>query len=96
MPADEFEPETPPRSSSKAPSIAALCVELCRLDTGPLAELRRMEPDGPGTADFWKLALCHNLPTRRKADTTRAIQFVRILALLTPKGKPPRWEETVR
>ena len=37
-------------------TIATLSSKLLALDTGPLAELRRMEPDGVGTPMFWRLA----------------------------------------
>jgi CRISPR system Cascade subunit CasB len=57
---------------------------LLGLDPGPLAELRRMEPDGVGTPIFWRLAAELGF----RADQTKEwMQVVRILALLTPKSR---------
>jgi hypothetical protein len=65
--------------------IAAIARTLRGLDPGPLAELRRMEPDGPGTAHFWRLHAEHEFADRDMA-AWRAI--VRIMAILCPKGAP--------
>ena len=77
-------------SKGNGPKIPSLCYDLCQCNTGQLAELRRMKSDGPGTPEFWRLAIKHHLPTRGEYATTRAIQFVNILALLTPKGEPDK------
>jgi CRISPR system Cascade subunit CasB len=53
------------------------------LDPGQLARLRRMDPEGPGEGDFWRLAVEHGLRTDSKG-----LLFARLLALLTPKGEP--------
>ena len=37
-------------------TIATVSQRLLALDPGPLAELRRMDPDGVGTPIFWRLA----------------------------------------
>lgn len=64
--------------------IGAVSQRLLGLDSGPLAELRRMEPGGPGTPIFWRLAAEHGFG---EGETTqRWMQIVRILAILTPKS----------
>lgn len=64
-------------------TIESLSAKLLGLDPGPLAELRRMQPDGPGTPIFWRLAAQYNF---RDPDLGAWKQIVRILALLTPRG----------
>lgn len=61
--------------------VSGLARNMVTLDPGQLARLRRMDPDGPGEGDFWRLAVRHNLPTNNMG-----LMFVRLLALLTPKG----------
>ena len=63
-------------------TIAALSAKLLALDPGPLAELRRMEPEGVGTSIFWRLVSQCGLPAEK---TEVWMQIVRILAILTPK-----------
>jgi len=65
-------------------TIATLSSKLLALDTGPLAELRRMEPDGVGTPMFWRLASELEF---RVSQTKEWMQIVRILAILTPKSR---------
>jgi len=64
-------------------TIAVLSAKLLALDPGPLAELRRMEPDGVGTSMFWRLVATLDLPVQK---TDVWMQIVRILAILTPKS----------
>jgi len=65
-------------------TIEAVSQRLLALDPGPLAELRRMEPDGVGTPIFWRLAAELDF----RADQTKQwMQVVRILAILTPKSR---------
>jgi len=64
--------------------IGAVSQRLLGLDSGPLAELRRMEPGCPGTPIFWRLAAEHGFG---EGETTqRWMQIVRILAILTPRS----------
>lgn len=63
------------------PDIEALAQDMARLGLGPLAKLRRMDTEGPGPADFWRLSIAHGLP-----DDATSLVVVRYLALLTPKG----------
>jgi hypothetical protein len=63
--------------------IFKLALDIARLDSGALARLRRMRSDGPGTAEFWKLALEHGVRT-----DVAGLRFMALLALLTPKGEP--------
>lgn len=62
-------------------TLFALAQDMTKLDPGPLARLRRMTPGGPGEGTFWVLALRHGL----RQDGV-GMTFVRLLALLTPKG----------
>ncbi len=65
-------------------TIERLSAEMGRLGTGDLAELRRMEPGGPGVSSYWHLAgSCGFLD----ADPDRWKRIVRIMAILTPKGE---------
>ena len=57
-----------------------------QLGTGPLAELRRMAVDGPGTLDFWRLADRYGFLEHPR--TTSWMQIVKIMAILIPKGEP--------
>jgi CRISPR system Cascade subunit CasB len=63
-------------------TIAVLSAKLLTLDSGPLAELRRMEPEGVGTSMFWRLVATLDLSVQK---TPEWMQIVRILALLTPR-----------
>ncbi|MCA1951554.1 MAG: hypothetical protein LDL25_01880 [Hyphomicrobiales bacterium] len=70
-------------TSKLSDRICKLARAIAQLEPGPLARLRRMRPDGPGTAEFWKLVLDNEL----RADSA-GLRFVVLLALLTPKGAP--------
>jgi CRISPR system Cascade subunit CasB len=64
--------------------IALLSQCLLRLDTGALAELRRMEVGGVGPLPYWALATqCGFLDD----DAAVWMRIVHILAILTPKGE---------
>jgi len=64
--------------------IALLSQRLLRLDTGALAELRRMEVGGVGPLPYWALAAeCGFLDD----DADAWMRIVHILAILTPKGE---------
>ena len=63
--------------------IPGMCSKIARLDPGSLARLRRMDPAGPGEAGFWKLAVSHGFRTDQYG-----MMLVKLLAILTPKGKP--------
>jgi len=65
-------------------TIAAVSQRLLALDPGPLAELRRMEPDGVGTPIFWRLAAELGFGANQ---TNEWKQVIRILAILTPKSR---------
>lgn len=66
-------------------TVECLSKEMSRLGTGPLAELRRMAADGPGTADFWRLAArCGFL----EYSTDSWMRIVKIMAVLTSRGAP--------
>lgn len=60
-----------------------LAQNVAKLEPGPLAHLRRMDPDGPGEGAFWVLATHHGLRT-----DAAGLRLVQLLALLTPKGAP--------
>ena len=65
-------------------TVATVSQRLLTLGPGPLAELRRMEPDGAGTPIFWRLAAELDF----RADQTKEwMQIVQILAILTPKSR---------
>ncbi len=55
------------------------------LQTGPLADLRRMDPEA-GSAAFWRLAAQH--PDSIGTKPLEWADIIRILAILTPKGAP--------
>lgn len=81
----------PPDSERRSPAselyaaIPRLTGAMLKLDPGALARLRRMDVHGPGEADFWRLAVNFGLPA-----TETGMRFVKILALLAPKGEPSR------
>ncbi len=72
------------RSSEPGAVALSIAAWLRRLDPGPLATLRRLDPDGAAPA-FWRLAARHDLLARQPA---RWSPVVRALAILTPKGAP--------
>lgn len=57
------------------------------LDSGTLADLRRMEP-GREAAGFWKLVARHPATIGNPNREAEWMRIIRILAILTPKGKP--------
>lgn len=77
--------------------IDELSRRLLLLDTGSLAELRRMEAGGPGPLAYWRLAAeCSFIDS----PPDRWMPIVQILAIMTPKGDrrssgrlhdPKRW-----
>ncbi len=63
--------------------IELLSERLLKLDTGDLAELRRMEIGGAGPMAYWRLAAeCGFLDS----EFENWMRIVQILAILTPKG----------
>ncbi|WP_186395017.1 hypothetical protein [Stappia sp. TSB10GB4] len=82
-PASQPPPETAPARETDGPAatVAKLAAAMLRLDPGELARLRRMEVDGPGEPEFWKLAVGCGLQ-----GEPRDLRLVRLLALLAPKG----------
>ena len=69
--------------------IGKLSAAMRLLDTGDLAELRRMATDGPGCAAFWHLAAwCGFIEAANQTDAW--MKIVRIMAILTPKGETPK------
>lgn len=68
-------------------TIDRLSADLRQLGPGPLADLRRMDPTGPGTTAFWSLAArCGFL----EEATDAWMRIVKIMAILTPRGEPDR------
>ncbi len=65
-------------------TIESISAKILALDPGPLAELRRMEPDGAGTPIFWRMAAQYEW---RDAALDAWKRILRILALLTPCGQ---------
>ena len=77
----------PPEQQTLEQKINRLSQAMKQLGTGPLAELRRMAVDGPGTTDFWRLAgFCGFLEDQNRTDAW--MRIVKIMAILTPKGEP--------
>lgn len=82
----ETTPDSTPETTVKEPAslaatVAKLATAMLRLEPGALARLRRMDVDGPGEPEFWKLAVTFGLK-----GETRDMRLVRLLALLAPKG----------
>ena len=77
------------RSNSSPVDDAAIAIAYCtqHLAPGPLAELRRLSPNGAPA--FWRLAAQHpaTIGGARQADW---MQIVRMIAILTPKGDPTK------
>ena len=71
----------------ETPATAAIAAAamLQHLGPGPLADLRRMEPDDCAPT-FWRLAARHPDTIGRRHEAWA--QIVRIIAILTPKGAP--------
>lgn len=78
MPPEEVAPQ-----SGLPASIARLAAGVVALRPGPLAELRRMDVGGAGTSAFWRLMVENGLD-----GSEHWLQFLRLLALLTPRGEP--------
>ncbi|WP_377295373.1 hypothetical protein [Rhizobium sp. SG2393] len=76
-------PDEDEKDASPKTTTAALVGALMRLDPGSVARLRRMDPLGPGEIAFWQLATDARHPL---AGDATGMQFVKILALLTPRG----------
>ena len=64
-------------------TIESVSTKLLNLDPGPLAELRRMESDSPGTPIFWRMVAQY---AWRDGDLDAWKQIIRMMALLTPCG----------
>lgn len=73
----------PEEQLSLADIIVRIADDMAKLEPGPLARLRRMKPSGPGEGDFWRLAARYGL-----TGSDRWLVFVKLLALLIPKGDP--------
>lgn len=65
-------------------TIESISAKILALDPGPLAELRRMEPDVAGTPVFWRMAAQFEW---RDSELEKWKRIVRIFALLTPCGQ---------
>ena len=66
-------------------SVNRLSNEMSRLDPGSLAELRRIDVTGPGTAAYWLLASrCGFL----QSSSERWMWLVKVMAILTARGDP--------
>ena len=69
--------------------VGKLSAAMIRLDTGDLAELRRMKRGGPGCAAFWTLAAeCDFIDETSRTDAW--MEIVKVMAILTPKGGPTK------
>jgi CRISPR system Cascade subunit CasB len=68
--------------------VSSLAATMLKLAPGELARLRRMDPEGPGILEFWRLATLCGI----RGDSG-GMQLVRILAVIAPKGdagqRPP-------
>ncbi len=64
-------------------TVESISKKLLGLDSGPLAELRRMEPEEAGTPMFWRMAAEYGF---RDVELSIWKRIVRIMALLTPRG----------
>ena len=74
-------------SESAAEAALAAAKTMQHLAPGPLADLRRMEPESAAPA-FWRLAAGHPRTIGKPDREQEWIGIVRILAILTPKGDP--------
>ena len=75
---------SPPETPAAAAIDAAAMLQ--HLGPGPLAELRRMDPE-TGAAAFWRLAGRHPDTIGRRDKQEQWMEIIRILAILTPKGE---------
>lgn len=85
-----MQPDHPVDRSELGDKIFAIGRSLAGLDSGPLAELRRMSLDGDqfGAPYFWRLASRHDFGSRARLQTWAKI--VQIMAILTDKGELER------
>lgn len=75
---------SPPETHAAAAIDAAAMLQ--HLGPGPLAELRRMDPE-TGAPAFWRLVARHPGTIGRRDKQDQWIEIIRILAILTPKGE---------
>ena len=73
-----------PRETPEEAAVHAAAI-LQHLDPGPLAELRRMDPE-IGAPAFWRLAARHPDTIGRQDKQDQWVEIIRIFAILTPKG----------
>lgn len=73
------------QQSVQATALAA-AKDLQHLDSGNLAELRRMRPSSIGAPAYWRLAARHPGTIGQNPDAWLAI--LRSFAILTPRGEP--------
>lgn len=66
-------------------AVGEIAAKMCRLGTGDLAQLRRMEVGGPGCSAFWQLASAGGVIDA--APITPWMRIIKIMAILTPKGE---------
>ena len=80
----------PPPEDALRNTVLEAAHWLTSLPPGPLAELRRMNPDHPAPV-FWLMAARypHTIGSREEPW----LHITRILALLTPKGNPAQGEK---
>ncbi|SMD12696.1 hypothetical protein [Rhizobium sp. RU36D] len=64
------------------PIIATLVSEMMKLGPSNLARLRRMDVEGPGELEFWRLVRDTDI-----LGDTAGMQIVKLLALLAPRGE---------
>lgn len=76
---------SPSEGSAVERTVIAAAHALRGLDSGPLAEVRRMEPDTAAPA-FWRLAAQH--PDTIGRQRAEWIEIIHILSILMPKGAP--------
>ena len=78
-------------SPPETPTVAAIdaAAMLQHLGPGPLAELRRMDPE-TGAPAFWRLAARHPDTIGQRGRQEQWMEIIRILAILTPKGERRR------
>lgn len=70
-----------------AQAVMAAAAMMRNLDSGPLAELRRMDAS-TGAPAFWRLAAQHPNTIGGRKTHKLWIEIIRIVAILTPKGDP--------
>ncbi len=75
---------TTPSHAATTASLARAIAELAELRRGDLAELRRMNPNAPDAAAFWRLMASHNLLDRGQALENKWALVIHGIALMTP------------